>query len=198
MEDIDEGLASLAEELKLVEPGQSTKSASLRKMHDWFQSESGWLLVMDNVDEIDTLAPHFPRHHTGSLLLTTRSRNPVRWAAPIELFKFARRDGALLLMRRAGLLEMSQTLNDAPHYTALAAMELCGELDGLPLALDQAGAHIGEAAITVEEYLAEYRRYGLELLDRVTDSDHKSVTLTFRLALEHRQSGVRSGPPWSR
>ena len=184
VEELNDGLAGMADELNLLDSVQATRSAALRKMHDWFQSESGWLLVLDNVDEIGALAPHFPRYHNGSLLLTTRSRNTVRWAAPIELAKFGRKDGALLLLRRAGLLEMSRKLDDAPHYLALAAMELVGELDGLPLAIDQAGAYVAETGVPVADYLIEYRRRGLELLDKIDDGDHKPVTLTFQLALE--------------
>ncbi|HZO88586.1 MAG TPA: tetratricopeptide repeat protein [Chthonomonadaceae bacterium] len=193
VEALNEGLASLAEELKLLTPGPTTQREALQKMHDWFQNESDWLLVLDNADDIATLAPHFPRHHTGSLLVTTRARNTVKWAVPIELLKFNRTEGALLLLRRAGVLDISQTLDDALPNVAQAAMELSDELEGLPLALDQAGAYISETMMTVPEYLAVYRKYGLPLLDKYRDRDHKSVTVTFRLALEQVARRSRYG-----
>jgi tetratricopeptide (TPR) repeat protein len=193
VESLNDGLASLALELKLLKGAPTTKQEALRKIHDWFQTESGWLLVLDNADDIATLAPYFPRHHTGSLLLTTRARNTVKWAAPIEIVKFARQEGALLLLRRAGVLDMSQTLAAAPPDLIQAAVELSDELDGLPLALDQAGAYIAEATITVPEYLSKYRKYGLQWLDRGQDRDHKSVTVTFGLALEQITKRSRYG-----
>ena len=194
VEDLNDGLASLADELNLLDSAHATKNASLRKVHDWFQKESGWLLVLDNVDDIETLAPFFPRHHTGSLLLTTRSRGTVKWAAPIELEKFGGKEGALLMLRRAGMLAMSQTLEDAPPNVVNSVIDLSVELDGLPLALDQAGAYITEAGVSPSDYLDAYRKQGLLLLDQTVDSDHKSVSVTFRLALEDLAKRGAFGP----
>jgi tetratricopeptide (TPR) repeat protein len=190
---LHEGLAGLAEELNLLEGAPATKVEALRRMYDWFRVESGWLLVLDNADDLETLAPHFPRHHTGSLLLTTRSRNTVQWAAPLQVFKLPRKEGALLLLRRTGILDMSQALEDVPPDVVQAALELTDELDGLPLALHQAGAYLAETPITVPEYLERYRGQGLELLERAEDRDHASVTVTFRLALEQIKRRVPYG-----
>ncbi|HLV81951.1 MAG TPA: FxSxx-COOH system tetratricopeptide repeat protein [Chthonomonadaceae bacterium] len=184
VEMLNDGLVSLAEELELLEAAPARKSQALQKMHDWFRRESHWLLVLDNADDLDALAPYFPRHHAGHLILTTRARNTVKWAAPIALDKLAREEGALLLLRRAGILGVHQALGEAPKEVALAAGELCDALDGLPLALDQAGAYLAETGRTVRDYLAFYRECGLRLLDSVTDEEHACVTVTFTLALE--------------
>jgi len=111
---LDDGLAGLAEELQLPEAASGDRSRALARAHDWFRDASDWLLVLDNADDLEVLAPHFPRSHGGRLLLTTRARNTIRWAAPIPLSKFAPEEGALLLLRRAGLLGMHQTLAEAP------------------------------------------------------------------------------------
>lgn len=181
---LNDGLAGLAVELELLEGTPSTKNAALEKMHRWLRDQSDWLLVLDNADDLEMLAPHFPHHHSGRLLLTTRARNTVKWAAPIALNKFWPEEGALLLLRRAGILALRQTLEEASAGVVQAAMELSRELDGLPLALDQAGAYLSGAAISVERYHALYRACGLRLLDSATDPEHASVTITFTLALE--------------
>src|SRR5262249_19175445 len=95
---------------------------------------------------------------------------------------------ALLLLRRAGLLDVQQTLDAAPGEVVHAAMNLCDELDGLPLALDQAGAYLAESTISVAGYHALYREGGLRLLDSATGPEHASVTVTFTLALEQMAS----------
>lgn len=187
---LNDGLVSLAEELELLVAAPAQKNQALQLIHDWFRSESHWLLVLDNADDLDTLAPYFPRHHAGHLILTTRARNTVKWAAPIALDKLAREEGALLLLRRAGILGVYQALEDAPAEVIRSAMELCDELDGLPLALDQAGAYLAETGRTVRDYLAFYRECGLHLLDSVTGDEHACVTITFTLALQ--QMAARS------
>ena len=183
VEDLQEGLAAIADELKLLEAPSASRQEALEKIHDWFQTRTGWLLVLDNADDLHTLAAHFPRHHTGSLLLTTRGRNTTLWAAPIEITKFDRTDGALLILRRAGLLPLDQGLEEAPASVRQAAERLSDELDGLPLALDQAGAYLAETQISVGEYLQKYRESGLDLLDRQPDPTHSPVVVTFELAI---------------
>lgn len=184
VETLNDGLVSLAEELNLLAAAPSRKNQALQMMHDWLRNESDWLLILDNADDLDTLAPYFPRHHAGHLILTTRARNTVKWADPVALDKLAREEGALLLLRRAGILAGPQTLDKAPVNAAQAAMELCDELDGLPLAIDQAGAYLAETSRTIQDYHALYRECGLQLLDSVTDDEHASVTITFTLALQ--------------
>lgn len=184
VEMLNDGLVSLAEELELLAAAPARKNQALQKMHDWFRTESHWLLVLDNADDLETLAPHFPRHHAGHLILTTRARNTVKWAAPLALEKLPQEEGALLLLRRAGILGVQQTLDAAPDAIAQAARELCDELDGLPLALDQAGAYLAQTTSSVRDYHRLYRDAGLRLLDSVTDEEHASVTITYTLALE--------------
>jgi tetratricopeptide (TPR) repeat protein len=65
------------------------------------------------------------------------------------------------------------------------ALEIAQEMDGLPLALDQAGAFIEEMMLSLVEYLNLYRQEGAKLLEErgeLATDDHPSVMVTFRLA----------------
>lgn len=191
--DLNDGLAGLAEELGLMTAAPATKKAALTRMHDWFRTESNWLLVLDNADDVETLAPHFPRHHSGCLILTTRARNTVKWAAPISLAQFGPRDGATLVLRRAGILSAKASIEEAPEAAVKAAIELNQVFAGLPLALDQAGAYLAQTGCTVAEYLGKYQSLGLELIDSAVDPEHAPVVVTFRLAVEQMAQRNRCG-----
>ena len=180
---LTDGLAAIAEELNLLEAKTAPREDALAKIHDWFRNASGWLLTLDNADDLETLSAHFPRHHGGRLLLTTRTTNTVRWAAPLPLIRFERDEGALLLLRRAGRLDINQSLADAPSEAAAEAAALSDELGGLPLAITQAGAHLAETFRSVGDYRRLYQKQGLKLLDIRSDFDHAPVTITFRLAV---------------
>lgn len=183
--DLNDGLAGLAKELRPPDsPVMSNQKQALDWVHQWFRDASEWLLVLDNADELATLAPHFPRHHGGHLLLTTRTPNTARWAAPISLSKFDSDEGAQLLLRRAGRLGIHESLSAAAPELVQDARALSQELDGLPLAINQAGAYLAESTHSIAEYHLEYQRRGLSLLDHSPDPDHLSVTITFQLALE--------------
>src|SRR5439155_24848821 len=92
---------------------------------------------------------------------------PIRpIAAPIELKKMAPEVGAWFLLRRAGRLEDGAPLDRAEPGDRDAALALSRELDGLPLALDQAGAFIEETPSRPTEYLDLFRTERKELLQR--------------------------------
>ena len=65
-----------------------------------------------------------------------------------------------------------------------AAVELAGELGGLPLALEQAGAYIQAAGTTLTGYLSLFRDRRAELLARGEAPGHPAdVAATLGLAL---------------
>ena len=57
--------------------------------------------------------------------------------------------GALFLLRRAGMLSLASALEDAPAEDRTLSMQITQEMDGFPLALDQAGAYIRETPCTL-------------------------------------------------
>ena len=72
--------------------------------------------------------------------------------------------GALLLLRRASLLAVQATLSKANPGEQNMARTISEELDGLPLALDQAGAYIKEAPWALPDYLPRYQTRRSELI----------------------------------
>ena len=82
---------------------------------------------------------------------------------------------------------MFRNLNLSPMETDRdLARILTAEMDGLPLALDQAGAYIEEQMLSLEEYRELFQTEKAELLKQrgQLDPDHPSVTVTFTLAFE--------------
>jgi hypothetical protein len=66
------------------------------------------------------------------------------------------------------------------------------EMDGLPLALDQAGAYIEETACGLSDYFDLYRTHGVKLLKRrgMMVSDHPDpVATTWALSFENIEKG---------
>src|SRR2546423_1066062 len=66
--------------------------------------------------------------------------------------------GALFLLRRARLIHPDVPLEGTSDSNQRHARLLCQIMDGLPLALDQAGAYIDETQCTLEDYLHFYQQ----------------------------------------
>ncbi len=88
-------------------------------------------------------------------------------------------------VRKCSHLKLS--LDDAPPADRTAAASIVKEMDGLPLALDQAGAFIEETGCSVSDYLDRYRQRQDMLLKRRggPGNDHpEPVATTWSLSFE--------------
>jgi tetratricopeptide (TPR) repeat protein len=150
----------------------------------WLEANAGWLLVLDNVEDLALVREFAPVGADGYLLLTTRLHATGAIAQLVELKKMEPEEGALFLLRRAKVIAKDQSLDAAGEDDRTLARQISTEMGGLPLALDQAGAFIEETPSTLAEYLALYRAEGAALRARRGElaRDHESVTITFSLA----------------
>src|SRR5262249_22953610 len=72
---------------------------------DWLRIHSGWLLIFDNADEPEVVQDFLPQPNRGHTLLTTRATAVQQTAIPIEVHPMNEDEGALFLLRRAGIHE---------------------------------------------------------------------------------------------
>ena len=122
------------------------------------------------------------------MLLTTRARAVGAVARLVEIQEMGTEEGALFLLRRAKYIAEDAPLDAAAEADQATAKEIAAQLDGLPLALDQAGAYIEETGCGLSGYLDLYRSHALELLRRrgVLASDHPDpVATTWALSFEN-------------
>ena len=153
----------------------------------WLNQHTGWLLILDNVEDVTTLQTLLPSMPEGSILLTTRSQIMGTLAERIDLEQMEQEEGILFLLRRARLITKELPLEATSPAVRRTAQEIFHLLGGLPLALDQAGAYIEETGCSLSHYLTCYQTRQAMLLNRrgASGVHHPmSVTTTFSLALE--------------
>ena len=201
---------SVAEILSLRNIPTSTNDSIddvLNRFLTWLsRKEHPWLLMMDNVDELqDSTCPRGVKKickgpwqragkslKNGHILLTTRQNAKDARAFLmssiddfLELSCLSVEDGALFLMKRTGLKE--ESLDPG-------AISLAKELGALPLALEQAAAYITACPIplTFTEYLEKYQTVKVRLLQQqpITalsmEAQHRlSVNTTWEMNFEY-------------
>src|SRR5262249_897628 len=127
---------------------------------------------------------------SGHILVTTRAQAMGRLASRIEVGIMPQEVGALFLLRRALLVAPNAPLESAASSDIATAREICEELGGLPLALDQAGAYIEEIPCRLKDYQSLYRTRRTEMLNErggLVDDHPKSVAATWSLSFEKVQ-----------
>ena len=135
-------------------------------------SPAPWLLVFDNAPNRGSVARFVPPAGPGRVLITSRDQ---LWppGQALEVPVLEPEVAAEFLAGRTGDLD------------ARAALELAGELGGLPLALEQAAAYVQAAGETLAGYLASYRQRRADLLGRGEPTGYPgTVATTWRLAFE--------------
>lgn len=156
----DPDIAELAE-LALKALGEGTHPSTGR-----------WLVVFDNADDPEGIAPHLP-WGTGHVLITSRYRD---WAVRAELLEvdvFHRQESVQHLRRRG--------LNDLTDDEADSLASLLGDL---PLALDVAASWLLETGTRVETYMAQLEGYTAQVMSINQPAGYPStVSATWNVSL---------------
>ncbi len=104
------GFVQLAELLHLPISLELDENLVIAAVKQWLATHKGWLLILDNADDIPMLRPFLPEAHQGHILLTTRAQATGIYQR-IEIKKLLPEDGALLLLRRAKLIALQAGLD---------------------------------------------------------------------------------------
>jgi TIR domain/NB-ARC domain len=162
-EDLLTDFQTLAQLLKLPQESLLDQAGLMQTMQAWFSTQTDWLLILDNADNLALVDPFLPRAARGHILLTTRAGATTGQAQALRLGPLEPDDGALCILRRAGILEWNKPLQDAPGTSVDAARQLAQLMEGLPLALEQAGAYINDTESGVKRYLNLYKQYRIDI-----------------------------------
>jgi tetratricopeptide (TPR) repeat protein len=186
-------LLRMAEVLQLPERQETDQQRVVTAVQRWLSSHSRWLLIWDNLEDLELLPRLLPAVRQGVILLTTRCQTLGTLARGVPLCPMEPEEGLRLLLRRAKALEPEATSGQIRQFAMrapgeyAAAETLVTAMGGLPLALDQAGAYIEETGCGVSDYLQRYEQQRVHVLDwrGGTGGNHPhSVTTTFKLAIE--------------
>lgn len=184
-ENLVSDFVAIAGELKLSEKVAHEMGQTILAVQAWLSTHGGWLLILDNADNLALVGEFIPPTYGGHVLLTTRAQAMGRLAQRIDVDTMSSEVGVLFLLRRARLIEPDASIEHVSLQDRAFARELLQELGGLPLALDQAGAYMEETPCGIEEYLKLYRSHRAILLRRRGGrvEDHPaSVATTWSLA----------------
>jgi len=184
---INSDFVTIASLLDLPEKQEQDQHKIVVAVKRWFQEHTDWLLILDNADDIAMVQGFIPLGSKGHILLTTRAHATGRIAKRIEVEKMDPDEGAIFLLHRAKLLDPDASLETATRTEQDTARQIVKAMDGLPLALEQAGAYIEETECSLQGYLRLYREQGVQILKEHGEfvPDHpEPVATTWSLSFE--------------
>ena len=156
-----------------VEIRANSFDLTLSNVLTWISTQKKpWLLVLDDVDQLHfsdqmqkVLSGRWKRQANGHLLLTTRREEreisqylDLEPASCVDVYAFSEDEAKTFLATRCG--------GDCTRGQEDMLNELVFELGCLPLALEQAGAHIKALQCPIAAYLSEYKSQRIKLLSQ--------------------------------
>jgi tetratricopeptide (TPR) repeat protein len=188
LQGMHEGLAALADLLELDLPldEEGSASAKVRAVCAWLVANSGWLLILDNVDSEEVaraIEKVLPFAILGRVVITSRLERWTKAFRVERVNEWNESEGCSFLRKRL-----------APEVIAQADLpELGRALGWLPLALEHAAAYMTETRVPVAKYLSLLRHDKRVLLSRrhpgMTDY-RASVATTWQVSI--RRLGQRA------
>ena len=165
---------------KLGLPGLESPNVDLLQLvHDWLSNErhGSWLMILDNVDDMETffttpsatsegvaLITYIPRSMKGKVIVTTRDdRVGERLADRKKCITVP------LLGEYEAVRLLQSKLYECSNCTEADAASLVKALDCLPLAITQAAAFISENHCTLRNYLKMLQASEPEQMELLTE-----------------------------
>lgn len=123
-----------------------------RAIKAWLSENRSWLLILDNLETVDTILSYLPDKINGQIIITTRNTR-FDYGTPFFLDVFDL-DEALIFMKK----RLSKTNEGKMEYYKYKDFSekstvLIKRLGYLPLALEQAAAYIKEVRCSISDYL---------------------------------------------
>ncbi|MGX1805161.1 tetratricopeptide repeat protein [Nocardia sp. NPDC055321] len=155
---LQQELASFAAALQPTLAQWLTTEQLADRALQWLATHSGWLLILDNVEDPADIDPVLARAQGGRIVLT--SRLSTGWAhIGAEVVSM----DVLAPAESLALLTNIITGNRTPPRALDGAAALCRELGHLPLAVEQAGAYLEQTALTPTQYLDQLATYPAQI-----------------------------------
>ena len=187
--------------------GSANLDEVVKDVLDWLSRPANdqWLLIIDNVDrEVSDskgfdVKKFFPTADHGSILITSRLASLQQLGTDIKLEPVDDAQGASILENSLGQStegecnwqQIVRTVSNA--WGKLGSLELVKLLQGLPLAINQAGSYMRTTGTNVSEYIELYDQVWARLMEKqhlstLQENADRSILTTWTLSLNSLRS----------
>jgi tetratricopeptide (TPR) repeat protein len=184
---LEQNLAGLCGAMVLNLPEQNAREQSVQvaAAMRWLSEHARWFLIVDNVDSIEAQSAVerlLGQLSTGHVVITSRLSSD--WPSGVEplALDVLSEDAAVEF-----LLERTQNTRRKTPSDDADAHALAKDLDGLALALEQAGAYIREHRLRIADYRDRWREQEAKVLEWFDEHKMKyprSVAVTWQTSIE--------------
>jgi tetratricopeptide (TPR) repeat protein len=159
----------------------------------WLRKERNWLVIIDNLDDIDVANGFLPESASQKHVLIT-TRNPFTMKIPAEPLEVPILDEEASVDLLLTVSKVAAPLNSAERQEAVAIVK---ELGYLPLAINQAAAYVREVTGEFVSFSEQYHKNRNEVHEWPPSSRHYPFSISttwlmsFKILQENHPRAVR-------
>jgi tetratricopeptide (TPR) repeat protein len=161
-------------------PNEPIESVARRVIIE-LETRSGWLLVVDDVADLNSVSDLLPRTSNGHVIVTTQNAGWYGYGQALAIPPLSRAEGRELL--RSAPLAQSSTDDVLDEISSL--------FSGLPLAIAQAASYLAATGSSIEQYKTLLVQRRSELLSRGHAGQHPTLDASINVALSKLSDNAR-------
>ncbi|MGW4365490.1 FxSxx-COOH system tetratricopeptide repeat protein, partial [Nocardia takedensis] len=176
---VEQGLADLADALHPALAQAFPVEQRAEKAVQWLATHTGWMLILDNVNDPADIASLLARAGTGRVIITSRLAAGWRTGTTVVRLDVLDPSESLALLTAITDTDTARDLDGAE--------ELCAELGHLPLAVEQAAAYLRQnPLLTPRGYLRLLTENPTAMYDNTAIGldPRRSIARVWRISLD--------------
>lgn len=149
------------------------------------QKNPNWLIICDNVEDVEEVIGKIPRHFDGNVIYTSNLRQIYKAAKLIIIEAMSQSEAELTILCRS-LNNNKAQLKQIYEQERKFISKLVEKIGTLPIGLNLAGAYIYDNQLTFQEYLENYEIFEEETLGEFDIDDYYGSEFTKGLTDEEK------------
>jgi hypothetical protein len=179
-------VSDIVRELGFNLPEDAKPEQRLAILQDWLAKNEGWLLLVDNVDDVDFIHACGFNKPNGKVIYTSNDERVFKVGTQVKLPKLSD-ENAILLLYKHWQDDADAKFEDIPDAAREALKGIAEKFGNHPFSMAFVGSYLAEEDESLEEFLEAYQSKEKNLLaayEFLSDYRHKAVATAFLLRFE--------------
>ena len=167
-------------------PEDAKPEQRLAVLHEWLATNQDWLLLVDNVDDVDFIHNCKFNKPNGKVIYTSNDDKIFRFAMRVQLPKLSE-ENAMLLLYKHWQDDAEAKFEDIPGEAHPALKGIAKKFGNHPFSMAFVGSYLAEEDESLEEFLEAYQSKEKNLLEKykfLSGYQHENVATAFLLRFE--------------
>ncbi len=179
-------VSEIVKELGFALPEDAKPEQRLAVLQDWLAKNQDWLLLVDNVDDVDFIHDCKFNKPNGKVIYTSNDEKIFKVGTQVKLPKL-NDENAMLLLYKHWQDDADAKFEDIPEKAHTTLKGIAEKFGNHPFSMAFVGSYLAEEGESLEEFLKAYQSKEKNLLEKykiLSGYQHENVAAAFLLRFE--------------